>query len=129
MSLRSTDLPSHLLILCTLQLISATEQQSFSHVRAEPLRVLSEVVGRFISMLGVSAKDHAELCGRSSINTRDMVSALAGLGFDQSTLQTWLADAAVANTPGPGMAYHGSAELDELCNVLTGLLHLSEIML
>jgi histone H3/H4 len=67
----STTFPAHLLLITTLRLISLAPSANLTHVRSAPLRVLSEVFERYLELLARSAKERAEVAGRTSVSIYD----------------------------------------------------------
>lgn len=68
------SLPSHLLHLSTLQLI--TRAAPFTHAQNAPLRSLTDLLGSYLSLLALAARDNADLAGRDSVSVWDVGRAL-----------------------------------------------------
>ncbi|KAI8347775.1 hypothetical protein B0O80DRAFT_364713, partial [Mortierella sp. GBAus27b] len=66
------------------------QSAGYDAVHASPLSVLAECLGRYLEYLAESAKEFAELSGRSQISVFDMVYGLSDVGIDLSDLKEWL---------------------------------------
>jgi hypothetical protein len=73
-----SQLPSHLLHLATLQLV--TRSSPFTHTRTLPLHTLSHLLQEYLSLLATAAKDAAELAGRDKVSVWDVGCALDEFG-------------------------------------------------
>lgn len=96
---QSTDLPSQLLLLTTLRLITLAPNQNFTHARSGPVRALSEVLQRYLALLAGNARDVAHLSGREQASLEDVVGALENMGYSQTQMLRWAQDAANASPP------------------------------
>lgn len=92
MSISGGDLPNHLLLLTCLRVLTVTSGQNFTHARVSSVRVLAEIMGRYIQLLGTATKSFAEQSGRSSCNIQDALAALDSFGFDAALCEDWLED-------------------------------------
>lgn len=107
MAILSTPNETHeqLLLLSALRIISSCPNQSWTHIRGLPLRVLTDLLERYIYRLGVIAKTQAELGGRTLPNASDAVAALSQVNCSAEDLIKWIAsitegeDQAVAGPP------------------------------
>lgn len=110
-------LPSHLLLLTILRVATLTEQANFTSARHLPVRILSEVLARYVQLVGSQAKSRAESSGRTQCNLPDVIAALGSLGIDGDTIQDWLIDAKRSTQVTDG---EGATELNEMSKQLQG---------
>ncbi|KAI8596001.1 hypothetical protein EDD21DRAFT_358537 [Dissophora ornata] len=62
----------------------------YDAVQANPMSVLADCLGRYLEFLAESAKEFAQLSGRSQITAFDVVDGLSDLGIELSDLKVWL---------------------------------------
>lgn len=83
------ELAFHLVTLATLRLLTLNPGNRFSHVRAVPLQTLSQLTERYLSLLAITAKQHAELAGRTQPNAADVVQAMEDFGQRLDEVWEW----------------------------------------
>lgn len=111
------DLPTHLLLLTTLRILTLQENANFTAARSLPIRILSEILSRYVQLIGNQAKQHAEESGRTHCNLPDVVTSLANLGVDAETIEDWLVEAKRSTMVTDG---EGAGELSEMAKQLIG---------
>ena len=111
------DLPTHLLLLTTLRILTLQENANFTAARSLPIRILSEILSRYVQLIGNQAKQQAEASGRTHCNLPDVVTSLANLGVDAETIEDWLVEAKRSTMVTDG---EGAAELSEMAKQLIG---------
>lgn len=94
---QSADLPSQLLLLTTLRLLTLAPGQNFTNARSGPIRVLSEVLERYIGLVAQTTQEAAHLAGREHAGLGDAVEALQRLGYSHDQMMSWAQDAATNN--------------------------------
>jgi len=66
------------------------QSAGYDAVHSNPLSVLADCLGHYLEYLAGSAKEFAELSGRSQITAFDMVDGLSDVGIDLLDLKEWL---------------------------------------
>lgn len=86
--------PSTLANFCQSMLrissLHVLQSAGYDAVHSNPLSVLADCLGRYLEYLAESAKEFAELSGRSQITAFDMVDGLSDVGIDLLDLKEWL---------------------------------------
>ncbi|ORZ13759.1 hypothetical protein BCR41DRAFT_296403, partial [Lobosporangium transversale] len=73
--------------ISTLHILQAA---GYDAVQANSMSVLVDCLGKYLSYLAESAKEFAELSGRSQITAFDVAFGLSDLGIELSDLKEWL---------------------------------------
>lgn len=118
-------LPSHLLTLATLRLLTLTPGSRFTHVRQLPLTVLSELTARYLELLAVAAKQYAEQAGRTAVSARDVVDAINQFGLELAEIWDWSEDRRLGGE-GVQMAASGPVDPASLGELVKGTLGLPQ---
>jgi histone H3/H4 len=90
-----------MLRISTLHIVQSS---GFDAVQANPMSVLAECLGRYMTFLAESAKEFAEHSGRARITALDVVDGLSELGIDLEDLSEWMAENGGINAPEEGTA-------------------------
>lgn len=114
-------LPSHLLTLATLRLLTLSPDSRFSNVRQVPLTVLSELTARYLELLAVTAKQYAEQSGRTQVNARDVVDAINQFGLELGEIWEWSEERRLGGE-GVQMAVSGAVDPATLGDLIKGVL-------
>lgn len=121
-------LPSHLLTLATLRLLTLSPGSRFSHVRQVPLTVLSELTARYLELLAVTAKQYAEQAGRTQVNARDVVDAINQFGLELGEIWEW-SDERRLGGEGVQMAVSGPVDPASLGELVKGMPNMAHVRL
>lgn len=86
----SAPYSAHLLLLSTLRIISTNPDSAWSHVRTLPLKVLTELLARYLGQVGKLAQEYAEVGGRTTPNLEDATEALRHVNVSVETLKDFV---------------------------------------
>lgn len=70
----------YLLHLATLEMMTCST--SFTHAHAQPLDLITHLVGDYLQLLATEAKLNAERCGRNNVAVWDLEAAFDQFGID-----------------------------------------------
>lgn len=90
---QSVDLPSQLMLLTALRLLTSAPRQNFTHARSGPVHVLSQVMEGYLGLIARQSREQAHLAGREQANVGDCMDALELMGHRLPDVLDWVRDA------------------------------------
>ena len=87
--LAAPELPTQLLQLTVLKLISSAPHAGFLHARSTPVRVLSDLLTTYLERLAENARMRAEMAARTRPGLRDAVAAVSEYDCGVEDLLVW----------------------------------------
>src|SRR4051812_7861545 len=113
-----TDLFTHSLL--RISALQIAQSAGFEATHPLPGNVLTDVLIQYLTLLGSTARQFAELGGRQVVNAHDVGHGLMELGVDVENLRAWTEDGSGRELANGSVATSNMAKAAEwLCGLLT----------
>ncbi|KAF9978455.1 hypothetical protein BGZ73_002351 [Actinomortierella ambigua] len=89
---KSSTVANYCQSLLRISCMHVLQSSGYDGVQANPLKVMTDCLDRYLRLLADSVKQYAEHSGRSQVSALDVVDGLADLGIDLEDLKEWTAE-------------------------------------
>ncbi|KAG0245491.1 hypothetical protein BGW41_000118 [Actinomortierella wolfii] len=96
---KSSTVSNYCQALLRISCMHVLQSSGYDGVQANPLKVMTDCLDRYLRLLADSVKQYAEHAGRAQVSALDVVDGLADLGIDLADLKEWTAENGGPVTP------------------------------